>query len=210
MIASPPGRSLGGPAIVSSSHRDLPAICPYERRMPRPGPMQRRRRGPKNDGALHVVELGVDLDPEGQSPEQIIHFWRDFARAEAAAATAPGLRITIAQAAWSDDRRQVEGIDCHFVRDPHPLVRLPGERVVYRMPGVSTRACRSSTPTSFTSTAWHSPACSAASGRCCRTATSSRRIARAGSPRASGAATCAGASPASTRSCSARASRRSR
>lgn len=86
-----------------------------------------------HDG-LHVVVVGVDLDPLGRFPAELLSVWRDFGRAEAVAAEDPGVRLTIVQSSWRDDLREIEGITCHFVREPEPVVRLFGGRVLRRLP----------------------------------------------------------------------------
>lgn len=83
--------------------------------------------------ALHVVSLGVDLDRDGRAPQDLLPIWRDFARLEAAASDGASLRVTIVQAAWREERRRVEGIDCHFVRESDPALRI-GRKFLQRAP----------------------------------------------------------------------------
>lgn len=83
---------------------------------------------------LHVVVVGVDLDPLRGSPDDPLPVWRDFGRLEAAAAEGGGLRVSMVQASWHDDRRNVLGLDCHFVKEPTPLLTLPGVRPLRRLP----------------------------------------------------------------------------
>src|SRR5258706_15697967 len=84
---------------------------------------------------MHVVVANLYLDPAGRSSEEVLAGWRDFGRGFAAAvAAAPGLRVTLAQAGWSDHRSEVLGMDCCFVREANPVWRLPGGRVICRLP----------------------------------------------------------------------------
>jgi glycosyltransferase involved in cell wall biosynthesis len=81
-----------------------------------------------------VVVVGVDLDPAGRSPSDLVSAWPDFGKIEAAAASDGHFRVTVVQAAWCDDQREVEGIRTHFVREPEPIVRLPTGRALRRLP----------------------------------------------------------------------------
>ena len=83
---------------------------------------------------LHVVVVGVDLDPLGSLPADPLPVWRDFGRLEAAAAEDGRLRVSLVQASWHDDRRKILGLDCHFVKEPTPLLKLPGLRPLRRLP----------------------------------------------------------------------------
>src|SRR5437867_11860408 len=84
---------------------------------------------------MHVVVANLYRDPAGRPSEDVLAGWRDFGRGFAAAiAQAPGLRVTLAQAGWSDYRTEVLGMPCHFVREPKPVVHLPGGRMVGRLP----------------------------------------------------------------------------
>jgi glycosyltransferase involved in cell wall biosynthesis len=77
---------------------------------------------------VHVVFVGMGLDPQGRRPDELLSVWRDFGRVEAAVALDPGVRVTIVHAAWADEQREVHGVPCHFVRERRPLLRLPAGR----------------------------------------------------------------------------------
>jgi len=83
---------------------------------------------------LHVVVVGVDLDPLGRSPARLLPEARDFGSVEAAAAQGQEVRMSIVQASWQDDRRFLRGVDCHFVSEPMPFLALPGVRPLRRLP----------------------------------------------------------------------------
>jgi glycosyltransferase involved in cell wall biosynthesis len=87
---------------------------------------------PRN--APHVVSVGVDLEPTSGTPSELIRVWDDFAHVEAAAAVDGSIRVSIVQASWYEEERRVEGVPCHFVREPKPTVRLPGGRAVRMLP----------------------------------------------------------------------------
>jgi glycosyltransferase involved in cell wall biosynthesis len=82
---------------------------------------------------MHVVVTTVDLDHARRFPDELVLAWPDFGRLQAAAADGGSLRFSIVQASWQDGERTVEGIRCHFVREPDPVVRLPGGRTVRRV-----------------------------------------------------------------------------
>jgi glycosyltransferase involved in cell wall biosynthesis len=84
--------------------------------------------------APHVVVVGVDLDHARRTPSELVPFWDDFGHLEAAAAGHGCLRVSIVQASWYDEQREVQGVQCHFVRETKPTVRLPGGRVVRMIP----------------------------------------------------------------------------
>jgi glycosyltransferase involved in cell wall biosynthesis len=83
---------------------------------------------------LHVVVLGVDLDPARRAPAELVSAWPDFGHFEAAATKTGQFRVTVVQASWRDEEREVEGICCHFVREPEPTLRLPWGRAIRRLP----------------------------------------------------------------------------
>jgi glycosyltransferase involved in cell wall biosynthesis len=82
-----------------------------------------------------VVVVGVYLDPLGRHPDALLASgWRAFGRSAAAAQRA-GVRVSIVQASWEDADREIEGVQCHFVRESRrPFVRLPGGRTLNRRP----------------------------------------------------------------------------
>lgn len=82
---------------------------------------------------MHVVVVGVHLDPLGRPPDELLPTWRDFGR-PAGAAARTGVRMTVTQAAWSDWDTEVDGVACHFVRERvRPIIRLPrGHRFLRR------------------------------------------------------------------------------
>lgn len=84
--------------------------------------------------APHVVFVGVDLDPTRRTPSELVPFWDDFGHLEAAAGGDGRLRVSIVQASWYDEQREVEGVPCHFVRETMQTMRLPGGRVVRFLP----------------------------------------------------------------------------
>ena len=82
-----------------------------------------------------IAWVGMYLDPASRAPDALLAAWRDFGRTAAAVQRA-GARVTMAQAAWEDAEREIEGVPCAFVREPgDPLVRLPGGRVMRARPG---------------------------------------------------------------------------
>jgi glycosyltransferase involved in cell wall biosynthesis len=83
---------------------------------------------------LHVVVVGVDLDPLRRSSADLLSTWRDFGRFEAAVAEGGQTRVTIVQASWDDDRRDIDGLSCHFVREPLPVLTAPGGRTLRLLP----------------------------------------------------------------------------
>ena len=85
---------------------------------------------------LHVVVVGVDLDPPqlGRPSTQLVEGWRDLGHLEAAIAADGKTRVTLVQASWTDARRVIDGTSCHFVREPMPFVTLPGGRAIRRLP----------------------------------------------------------------------------
>lgn len=84
---------------------------------------------------LHVVVVGVDLDPQRRSPAQLLLQSRDFGRVEAAVAEDPAVRVSMVQASWRDDRLDQGGVTCHFVRETAPDLMLPGlRRPLRRLP----------------------------------------------------------------------------
>src|SRR5258705_7336706 len=90
-------------------------------------------------GGLRVVVAGVFLDPQRRPPRELLNAWRDFGRAPAAAARrdegGTGAQVTIVQAAWEDDRSEIDGVRCDFVRENDaPFVPLPFKRAVRRVP----------------------------------------------------------------------------
>jgi glycosyltransferase involved in cell wall biosynthesis len=86
---------------------------------------ERMRNG--RTGPLHVVVVGVDLDPLRRSPAELLQS-RDFGQVELAVAEEPGWRVSIVQASWRDDRLDLHGVACHFVREPVPDLMVPGLR----------------------------------------------------------------------------------
>ena len=88
----------------------------------------------KTSRAPHVVMVGVDIDPMPQTPVALIRDWDDFGHLEAAAAGDGHFRVSIVQSSWCDERREVDGIPCHFVRESKPIVRLPNGRGVRPLP----------------------------------------------------------------------------
>ena len=88
----------------------------------------------KTSNAPHVVIVGVDIDPTPRTPVELIHDWDDFGHLEAAAAGDGHFRVSLVQSSWCDERREVAGIPCHFVRESKPIVRLPNGRGVRALP----------------------------------------------------------------------------
>jgi len=65
-----------------------------------------------------VAWVGVHLDPLRRTPDELLAGpWRGFGRTAAAARRA-GARVAIVQAAWEDAERDIDGVLCHFVREP--------------------------------------------------------------------------------------------
>ena len=85
---------------------------------------------------LHVVMVGVDLDPprQGRPSTELVEGWRDLGHLEAAIAADGKTRVTLVQASWTDAQRVIDGTSCHFVREPMPFVTLPGGRALRRLP----------------------------------------------------------------------------
>ena len=96
---------------------------------------------------MRVVVVWLHLDPGERAPHVLLSGWRDFGRPQAEAMqVSPGLETAMVHAAWEDDRRSVLGVDCHFVRESRPLVRLPGGHSFRPLPSRLYEKIRSLAP----------------------------------------------------------------